>query len=87
MARYAFQCPACGLEFEVSRPMSEAGLEARCPADGGVATRIFEMPGTVFNRPSPGPGPAPARPPRGYSHHGHYHGPGTGAHSHQPPRP
>ena len=81
MPRYAFACPSCGLEFEVSRSMSEAGNPAACPADGTPAERVFVMPSTNFNRPTPPPQP-PSPGDRSYSHHGHRHGPGTAGHSH-----
>ena len=44
MPRYAFCCRSCGLEFEVSRAMSDAGREATCPVDGGEADRLFTAP-------------------------------------------
>jgi putative FmdB family regulatory protein len=77
--RYPFCCESCGATFEVSRPMSDAGADAQCPADGARAVRIFTMPATNFNRPS-----APPRAPRtgSYSHFGHSHGPGAARHSH-----
>jgi putative FmdB family regulatory protein len=31
MPRYEYRCRACGDTFEVSRPMSESGVPARCP--------------------------------------------------------
>lgn len=46
MPRYGFSCRACGAEFEVSRPMSEAGREATCPVDGAPADRVFSLPMT-----------------------------------------
>ena len=77
--RYAFRCPTCALEFDVSRPVSEASKPAACPVDGATAERIFTMPSTNFNRP---PSAAPASDAGGYSHSGHSHGPGTRAHTH-----
>ena len=68
MPRYPFRCPACGLEFEVSRSIKDA-----------TAERIFTVPNMLINKPMTA---APAPPvSRGYSHHGHSHGPGTGGHS------
>lgn len=32
MPRYDFRCRQCGETFEVTRPMSEAGAQADCPA-------------------------------------------------------
>jgi putative FmdB family regulatory protein len=82
--RYPFRCPACGLEFVVSRPISEAAGGAACPADGTAAERVFTVPEMGFNRPAP-PRPragTPAPPARGFSHAGHSHGAGTAPHSH-----
>ncbi len=77
--RYPFRCPACGLEFEVSRPARDAGADASCPADGAAAARVFTVPSMNFNRP---PSTMPAPPSSGFSHSGHSHGPGTAHHSH-----
>lgn len=77
--RYPFRCTACGLEFEISRPIREAGNDATCPTDGAVAQRIFTVPAMNFNRPA---STTPAPPSSGFSHHGHSHGAGTGHHSH-----
>ena len=78
--RYPFQCSKCGLEFVVSRPVSESAATATCPTDGAAAVRIFTIPEMGFNRPQQATPSAP--PPRGFSHHGHSHGPGTGHHTH-----
>jgi putative FmdB family regulatory protein len=77
--RYAFRCPTCALEFEVSRPVSDAGKPTACPIDGAAAERIFTMPNTNFNRP---PSTAPSSGGGGYSHSGHSHGPGARPHTH-----
>ena len=77
--RYAFRCTTCALEFDVSRPVSDAGKAAACPVDGAAAERIFTMPNTNFNRP---PSAAPASGGGGYAHAGHSHGPGTRPHTH-----
>jgi putative FmdB family regulatory protein len=42
--RYGFLCRACGLEFEVSRGMGDAGRGASCPIDGKGADRFFTAP-------------------------------------------
>ena len=55
MPHYAFCCRTCGLEFEVSRSMSDAGRDAACPVDGGVADRLFTAPMTSVRQ---GDGPA-----------------------------
>jgi putative FmdB family regulatory protein len=77
--RYTFRCPTCALEFDVSRPVSEAGKSAACPVDGSTSERVFTMPNTNFNRPKPA---YPASSGGGYSHSGHSHGPGTRPHTH-----
>lgn len=83
MPRYPFCCEVCGLAFEVSRSMSEAGGDAVCPEDGGRATRVFEAPQMSFGRPAlPRRRPAPGA--KGFSHHGHRHAAGTGHHTHGP---
>ena len=83
MPRYPFRCESCGATFEVSRPMSDAGSDAQCPADGGKAVRVFTMPATNFNRPTGASKPAGST---AYSHYGHTHGAGVARHSHDPPR-
>jgi len=77
--RYAFRCSRCALEFEVSRPVSDAAQPTACPVDGANAERIFTMPNTNFNRPPSAPAASGGG---GYSHSGHSHGPGTRAHTH-----
>jgi len=77
--RYPFRCTACGVEFVVSRPVSEAGVDAFCPTDGERAERIFTVPEMNMHRP---PSATPAPPSSGYSHSGHSHGPGTSHHTH-----
>jgi putative FmdB family regulatory protein len=62
--RYPFRCTRCGLEFEVSRPIREAGEAASCPADGAAAQRIFTVPSMNMNRPAHSHGP-------GAAHHSH----------------
>jgi putative FmdB family regulatory protein len=80
MALYAFRCPACGQEFEVSRKMSDSGNEATCPLDGTVSVRIFTVPnspGDPFQRAL-----RAVRSPSVWSHFGHSHDTGTAQHSH-----
>jgi putative FmdB family regulatory protein len=81
--RYPFCCESCGATFEVSRPMSDAGSDAQCPADGAKAVRVYTMPATNFNRPTSAPMPAASA---DYSHYGHTHGGGIARHSHGPAR-
>ena len=83
MPRYPFRCETCGVAFEVSRPMSDAGSDARCPADGARAVRVFTMPATNFNRPTSDAKPSAST---SYSHYGHTHGAGAARHSHGPAR-
>lgn len=91
MPLYAFRCPQCALEFEVSRKMSEAAKPANCPMDGREGSRIFTAPITLSNRgvDAPPAPPAPAaRTASPFSHFGHSHGAGIGGHSHgMPARP
>ena len=58
MPRYGFRCCSCGLEFEVSRAMSDAGRDAACPVDGRRADRLFSAP-MISMRESDGSAPAP----------------------------
>ena len=81
MALYDFRCTLCGLEFEVSRPMAQAGEPALCPVDGAESRRSFTMPMT-FSKSSAQSPSASAAPARGWGHHGHRHAPGAGSHSH-----
>ena len=89
MPLYAFRCPQCGLEFEVSRKMSAASDPANCPLDDAAGTRVFTAPMTLSNRGVDAPPAPPAAPqqPSGWSHFGHSHGGGVGGHSHGPRRP
>lgn len=87
MPIYGFRCPACGMEFEVSRPMKDAGNPASCPLDGESAARIFTPPMKIGQRgvDEPAAPPAASQPAqRQWSHFGHSHGFGAGSHSHGP---
>jgi len=78
MPLYDFRCPKCGLEFEVSRPISRATAPAACPQDGTEAERVFTMPMTFVKG---GAGELPPAPAGGMGHdHGHSHGPGGHVH-------
>ena len=81
MPLYDYRCPKCGLEFEVSRPISRATDPAMCPLDNEASERVFTMPMTFVRGGGPDSIPAP---PEGQSQGfgGHYHGPGS--HSHGP---
>ncbi len=47
MARYDYQCPACGATFEVEHPMGEHP-NVNCPECGHEAERVFGASGIVF---------------------------------------
>lgn len=86
MPLYDFRCSDCGLEFEISRPLSKASDPAFCPMDGSACERIYTMPssfikGSGIRDPNDLP-----RPPQGQSwtHFGHSHGAGASGHSHGP---
>jgi len=82
MPLYDYQCPECGLEFEVSRPMAESSNPANCPLDGAQAKRTFgNAPMTFVQRRGPSEPPSTGGGAR-WSHHGHSHGPGAGSHTH-----
>ena len=78
MPLYDYRCPKCGLEFEVSRPISRATEAALCPRDGAESERVFTMPMT-FVKGAGGETP-PAPPPAGGHDHGHSHGRGNHTH-------
>ncbi|HXH22150.1 MAG TPA: zinc ribbon domain-containing protein [Dehalococcoidia bacterium] len=85
MPRYDFRCPRCGLEFEVSRPFSQATDPANCPNDGTQAERVFSMPMTFVkgSESSPPSDSSPSSGDGGHSHgHGHGHTHGPGGHTH-----
>jgi putative FmdB family regulatory protein len=90
MPLYPYRCDQCGLEWEVSRPMSKASDPANCPMDGAAGVRIFTAPVRLTSRGQDAPPapPAPAQQPAtgGWSHFGHSHGTGVGGQSHGPPR-
>src|SRR5215467_989791 len=67
MPRYPFRCLRCQLEFEVSRPMREAGRAARCPVDGMEAQRVFTAPITAIRGGKPVATPPDATPARKWS--------------------
>ncbi len=89
MPMYGFSCTHCGLEFEVSRPMKDAGLPAVCPLDGEAGSRVFTAPARLGARGgdnTPPPAAAPAQPAQSqWSHFGHSHGFGSRGHSHGRP--
>ncbi len=86
MPLYDYRCPKCGLEFEVSRPISRATEAAMCPLDNEESDRVFTMPMTFVRGANPGEiPPPPASQGQGFGGHthgpgGHTHGPGTHVH-------
>jgi putative FmdB family regulatory protein len=85
VALYDYRCSQCGLEFEVSRPISQATDPARCPVDGAESARIFTMPMTFSKKDFRGPSTS-AGSPSGWTHDGHSHGAGIARHTHRGPR-
>ncbi len=86
MPLYDFKCPKCGLQFEVSRPMSRATEPVACPQDATRAERFFTTSiafvrggGVPSSEAGAGPSPFGADPGQG---HGHSHGPVDFGHSH-----
>ena len=79
---YDFRCSRCGLDFEVSRPVTRAAEPAVCPVDGAEAVRVVAMPSAFLKRRAEAPGSSGAV---SWSHFGHGHAPGPGAHSHDEP--
>ncbi|MBI3688888.1 MAG: zinc ribbon domain-containing protein [Actinobacteria bacterium] len=47
MPRYEFQCRTCDTTFEVSRPMSESGGPAPCPAGHAETRRMLSIAGVT----------------------------------------
>jgi len=41
MPIYEYQCLSCGKQFELSRPLSEAGAPAPCPDCGGASEKLI----------------------------------------------
>jgi putative FmdB family regulatory protein len=80
MPLYDFRCPKCGLDFEVSRPISRATEPASCPQDGSAAERVFTMPITYIKGGASMPPASDAD--AGGDSHGHSHGPGGHSHGH-----
>lgn len=88
MPIYAYRCPTCQADFEVSRRLADRAAPAFCPADGVEGKRLMTAPnvGGLAVDPARAPKtPAPASKP--WSHFGHSHT-GGGTHSHgTPPAP
>ena len=82
MPLYDYRCPQCGLEFEVSRPISRATEAALCPLDKTESERIFTMPMTFTRGSAPEDGSSSSTAPDTSFSHGHSHGHGPGQHTH-----
>ena len=82
MPLYDYRCPQCGLEFEVSRPISRATEAALCPLDQTESERIFTMPMTFTRGASPEDSSSSSPAPDTSFSHGHSHGHGPGQHTH-----
>ena len=84
MPLYDFKCPNCGLEFEVSRPMSKASEPALCPTDSTPSERVWRA--TIIIGGS-GSSEGESADTGGFGDfggddHGHSHGPGGHDHFH-----
>lgn len=58
--RYDFRCRACGTTFEVSRPMSDAGLPATCPAGHEDTVKLLSTVSVTGSATQVSAGPAPS---------------------------
>ena len=83
MPLFDFRCDRCGLEFEVSRPLSRAEEPANCPIDNASCHRIAAASGGFIHQGERRANALP-RPPQlpGFSHFGHSHDSGSSIHSH-----
>lgn len=89
MPIYAYRCPACGLDFEVSRRLADRAKPAPCPHDGTEGKRLMTAPnvGGLAVDPATQPKTPPGAPAaKSWSHFGHSHT-GGGGHSHGTPPP
>lgn len=88
MPIYAYRCPTCGADFEVSRRLADRAAPAFCPADGAEGKRLMTAPNVGGLAVDPANAPkAPATAAKSWSHFGHSHT-GGGTHSHgAPPAP
>ena len=89
MPIYAYRCPACQADFEVSRRLADRTAPAFCPADGAEGKRLLTVPnvGGLAADPAMAPPPSGTRAANKWNHFGHSHT-GGGSHSHgAPPTP
>ncbi len=91
MPIYAYRCPACQADFEVSRRLADRTAPAFCPADGTEGKRLLTVPNVGGHAADPAAGPRMPQPgdvrANKWNHFGHSHT-GGGSHSHGvPPAP
>ena len=60
MPRYDHRCRACGTTFEVSRPMSDAGLPAACPSGHDDTVKLLSTVAVTGSATQASAGQAPA---------------------------
>jgi len=60
MPLYEFRCRTCDSNFEVRRPMSEAGDPAVCPQGHPGAVRLLSVFASVGGSPASAPSPSAA---------------------------
>ncbi len=84
MPLYDFRCPKCGLEFEVTRPISRASEPALCPWDKTPSERVFKMPMTFVRGGTSTPTSSEDGTSEGHSHGPGSHTHGPGGHTHTP---
>ena len=74
--RYGYACPTCEAEFDLERPVAEAGEPATCPVCAAEAPRAYSSPRLLFK--------ADPRDNRPYWHnhdgYSHQHAPRRGRH-------
>lgn len=56
MPRYDFRCRQCGETFEVTRPMSESGAPADCPAGHDDTVKLLTTVAVGGRSPAPAGG-------------------------------
>ncbi len=88
MPLYAYRCPTCGADFEVSHRLADRAAPAFCPADGAEGKRLMTAPNVGGLAVDPASAPkTPAPTAKSWSHFGHSHT-SSGTHSHgTPPAP
>ncbi len=64
MPIYPYRCPACGLDFEVSRRLADRTKPALCPHDGAEGKRLMTAPNVGGLALDPAMAPPPAGAPK-----------------------